>query len=1459
MGWVLSLRDVLLGVVGLRNAMTCRVVGRRSRAKLVRPHPMNRIFTAFLLVFSLFAQAAPVSLFDGKTLAGWEGDTAWWRVEGSEIRGGSLKTKVPKNFFLATEKSYQNFDLRVKLRLTGTGFVNSGVQMRSVRVPNSSEMSGYQVDYGTGWFGKLYDESRRNKVIADSIDPKAVLAAVKEGDWNEYRILAEGPRIRSWINGVLALDFTEKEANIAMDGKIGIQIHGGGAAEVQVKDVTIEELPATPGALTWDKVKPAGPKKAAVLASRPEAVGYNDVRGTHRQAEEQLKMFKLPAGFEIELFAKESADFGKFIMLIFDQKGRAWSSTAFEYPVDANENPAAADALYKSKARDKVIVFDKPFEPGLHQPRTYADGLAIPEGVLPYKDGVIVQHGHDIVNLRDTTGSGKADKREVLLTGFGVQDSHLFPHQFTRAPGGWFWLAQGAFNKGTVVTTKGDQIDFPSTRMARFRPDGSFFEPTSTGPCNIWGLVLTGEGESFIQEANDYGYPVMPFHEYAWYPGCADRLAKSYQPPFPVQAQQFRMGGTGLSGLALSDKGVWPAGYDDVMYVANPITSKINAIRMTRDGPRYALEKLDDFVSCEDPFFRPIAMTMGPDGCLYVVDWYNKIISHNEVARNHPDRDKTSGRIWRIKPKGYVPPVQVDYTQLSSADLIARLGGKIMGDVHLAWQTLSDRALESANTEALLAIIRDENAASPRRIQALWVLGWQKQTPVDLLPLLIKSNNRNVRREAVNAIRFANASAKHLELLRSLKADADPEVRSAAIKALGEASLHSTEALGAMLEFVQPSLDGPVAPDRSGKPIKVGVAYDREFERFLVRMYLEREPEAVAKFLASDVAKPLPLDGRIFAALALDLKVGAPIVAGLVPQLGRLPNDQEVLRLAQSVEDASCVAALKALLSKPASRDAVVEQLLSFRTSLDAAKSAGFLAETAKALLSGSPGERILSARLVGGFQIAALEKEIIALASEKDSSVAVPALQALQLLRAKQVDFLKPLLDSADKVIADQALATLVASRSEQAAIMAFERYAGLSVDRRRLVLNGLSSSKAGASQLIKALAAKQVPIGDVDGPAAEKLALALGDGPELKALMSQLGAVFRPVLLLDGTKDAFTESKIDLKGPFTLECWIRLAPGIDNADGIIGAAGKLSVNFFAGRVRAYVFAPVNDAVTASKPMTPDLWTHIALTRDAEGIMRIYQNGELDGTAKVATPQDLTGLNIGWTTTGKGTEGAMAEYRIWNVARSGTEIRNNFTRTFAGESRPASMTFYNAGGDASWGKLHKGARVARTTDVPPLLTAAQFAVLEKQNAHYMELGRKGGDPAKGKMVATICQTCHTINGQGGQIAPNLSGAGAMGLEAVVRNIMDPNAAMEAAFRVFRLELISGETLDSFYVTEDAKAYVIRQPGSEEIRVPKATVRSARYLRRSLMPEGLLDALNDEQVSNLLAYLMTLK
>jgi hypothetical protein len=185
------------------------------------------------------------SLFDGKTLAGWQGDTTkTWRVEGDCIVGGSLTEKVPQNEFLATTKPFRNFDLKLKFKLQGTeGFVNSGVQFRSVRIEKpANEMSGYQADLGDPtWWGCLYDESRRRKVLAKS-DMTAVNGVLKRREWNDYRIRCEGTRIQIWLNGVQTVDYTEADAGIAQDGQIALQIHGGGKALVSFKDIEVQEL-----------------------------------------------------------------------------------------------------------------------------------------------------------------------------------------------------------------------------------------------------------------------------------------------------------------------------------------------------------------------------------------------------------------------------------------------------------------------------------------------------------------------------------------------------------------------------------------------------------------------------------------------------------------------------------------------------------------------------------------------------------------------------------------------------------------------------------------------------------------------------------------------------------------------------------------------------------------------------------------------------------------------------------------------------------------------------------------------------------------------------------------------------------------------------------------------------------------------------------------------------------------
>jgi hypothetical protein len=179
-------------------------------------------------------------LFDGKTLNGWEGNRAIFRVEGGAIVAGTLKERIPRNEFLCTVKQYDNFELRLKVKLVGKG-ANGGVQFRSQRIPNHNEVKGYQADMADRYWGRVYDESRRKRFLTDlsAEDQKKI---VKPDDWNEYVIRCEGRRIQLWLNGKQTVDYAESDESIPQTGIIGVQIHGGPPAEASYKDIRIREL-----------------------------------------------------------------------------------------------------------------------------------------------------------------------------------------------------------------------------------------------------------------------------------------------------------------------------------------------------------------------------------------------------------------------------------------------------------------------------------------------------------------------------------------------------------------------------------------------------------------------------------------------------------------------------------------------------------------------------------------------------------------------------------------------------------------------------------------------------------------------------------------------------------------------------------------------------------------------------------------------------------------------------------------------------------------------------------------------------------------------------------------------------------------------------------------------------------------------------------------------------------------
>jgi len=1383
--------------------------------------------------------APETSLFDGKSLENWEirsGEESLWKVQDGMITGGSLEKEVPYNTFLSSKKRYSNFELRLKVRLTeGAGFMNSGVQIRSIRVPENSEMSGYQVDAGIGWWGKLYDESRRNKVVGEPVDAAAVKAAAKDWDWNEYRILCEGPRIRSWINGVQALDYTEPDAKIPQDGLIGLQTHGGGKVLAQFKDIVIQELPPTPGAPTWDEAAARSPER-------------------------EMASFKLPEGFEVELVASEKEGVGKPITMAWDHAGRMWTMTALEYPVDANENEASAGALFAKGGKDKVLVFDDPSKPGPQTPRVFADGLAIPLGVMPWKNGAFVQHGHEIRYYEDRDKDGKADGHQVILTGFGIQDSHLFPHQFERSPGGWFYLAQGLFNYSKVVRPDGSEfakgmkeVSFNQCKLARARLDGSDFDLLSAGPNNIWGLVTAKDGREFLQEANDMGHPVSEFIDGTHYPTGSNEKLRPYAPQLPASTPGQPMGGTGLSGLALAeDEGSafaakWPG--QKVFYLANPITNRIQIVTLKTDAKgRAEYKKQDDFLVAGDEWFRPVSAHFGPDGCLYIADWYNKIISHNEVPRAHPDRDKTRGRIWRIKPKGFQSAAAEDLTKLTTPDLLNRLGAPNARVARMVWEEIGDRA--DPDTVPLLgAIALDQAQPIPKRLGALWSVREMRALNRDLLLGLAGDRNPDIRREAIEAAGDARALGGELFLkMVKLVNEAGPDFGVTC--ALANTLFYQKEPTTAMVASVAELTPAPVAGD--GRE-----AYEAAFVRYLIRRALEAHPLATWTFFSSK--EPTSPEARLICALALPPEEGAAALVGLLSVVPRPLDAAELALLGSQLSQPEVAKAFGKQLEDRENREDLLRSLLRLdpaAASHQALREA--VAQATHAMVVESPDKLPLALDLARRFrlgQLGAMLREF-ALKETRPPQLGV-LLRTLNEIQSADGTMCLLLLDHTDPVIAREALIGYSSTGGSVAVMEMAKRWPTLSGAMRQFAVNGMVSNMSSAAAFASSVAAGE--FAGFDPSAVEKLSAVLGpDHPAFRDMLAKVEGLLARVIRFPGRQDAVVATDLTLEGPFTVEAWMKLDPGIDNRDGLLGTRGRgADINFYDGRLRVY--SGSGDVVIADRPVEAGKWTHCAVSRDQSGRVMLYLDGEAVGVSPGTFTATLAGMELGRANQPGGTAANVMEFRVWDHARDAAAIRADFHTQFEeGTSAPGLVK--HLCGETAGLQVVSGTTVEWTADFPELVTPSAARALEAKFGRVRALASVPGDPAAGKQTfQATCMICHQSGSEGIAIGPNLSGAGEMGTESLLRNILTPNAQLESGYYRHDVAFTDGSFASGFLASENDEMLVLRQIGADERAIPRSQVKDHTVSKRSLMPEGLIDGFTDKQVSDLFSYLATLR
>jgi putative membrane-bound dehydrogenase-like protein len=639
---------------------------------------------------------------------------------------------------------------------------------------------------------------------------------------------------------------------------------------------------------------------------------------------ESMKHMHLPEGFQIELFAAEP-DVVKPIAMAWDERGRLWVAETVDYP---NERQP------EGKGHDRILILEDTKGTGKADKVTvFADKLSIPTSLVFAEGGVIVAQAPDMLFLKSSKGDDKADIRKVLFTGWGTQDTHAGPSNLRRGPDNWIWGTVGYSGfRGKI----GDRNYRFSQGVYRFKPDGSQFEFLGSTNNNTWGLGLGESGDVFGSTANNnhswhLGLPNRAFENVrGWFGQGVDYIPdhkKIHPITSHVRQVDWHGGFTAAAGHALYTARSFPPEYAGrAAFVCEPTGHLVHTNWLVPQGSAFVARDGWNILASDDEWTAPIMAEVGPDGALWVIDWYNYIVQHNPTpagfttgkgaAYETPLRDKKHGRIYRITYTGAKATATPKLDASEPKGLLDALG-----DDNLFWRQTAQRLLvDRGKTDVLPQLaekVRDKKSG-PAALHALWTMhalgafDAREGEWLDAARAGLSHPDAGARRAALAVLPRTADSIAAIVKAKCLEDD-EPRVRLDALLALSEmpASKEAAAAIAAMLQEPRNYTDRWIPSAAVAAAARNDLAFLEAAAAAKPKAEAEKALAGAVKTVANHLARQAPPDapGRLLEALASAQPATAEaLLAGLA---AGWPTQKDPLPL-----DARAEAALKTLSSK---------------------------------------------------------------------------------------------------------------------------------------------------------------------------------------------------------------------------------------------------------------------------------------------------------------------------------------------------------------------------------------------------------------------------------------------------------------------------------------------------------------------------------------------------------------